>query len=121
MSGRQNAIDDTGGLGWLTVTSGTETLVSSQYYVADGSDIIIFVLPVTASFGDTYIIAGVGSGGWVVTQNDGQSINFGVASTTPGSGGYLLAVNPNDTVGLVCVAGNTTWNVFTVVGNLTVV
>jgi hypothetical protein len=106
---------------WIPVAS-TPYLMSPNYnYMANnGATLSTFVLPVTAAFGAVISVAGFSSGGWLITENSGQSINFGNLSTTVTTGS-LSSTNQNDYVKLLCVVANTTWNVIGSIGNLTIV
>ena len=99
----------------VTISSGT------KYVCSNGATETVFVLPAVAAFGATFEIAGSSSGGWTVTQNAGQVINFGNLVTTTGVDGSLSSTNENDYVRIVCVTANTTWNVIGSIGMLTVV
>jgi hypothetical protein len=107
---------------WTSVVASTQAIVPNMSYVCNnGASLITFTLPVTAAFGTIIQIAGLSSGGWTLAQNIGQSINFGSLATTTGIGGSLSSSNKNDFIRLLCVTANTTWNVISSVGNLTIV
>jgi hypothetical protein len=106
------------GMTWVDQTSST-TMLPNTYYVANSSSLLSFALPTTANFGDVFHVTGKGSGGWIITQNAGQQINFGDVSTTLGTSGYLENTNPYDSVTLVCVAANTAFVVYNCIGNVT--
>ena len=107
---------------WVNVASSTQAIIANMSYVCNnGASLITFTLPTTAAFGTIIQIAGFSSGGWTLAQNTGQSINFGSLATTTGVGGSLSSSNKNDFIRLLCVTANTTWNVISSVGNLTIV
>jgi hypothetical protein len=107
---------------WLLASSTPITMLPNYSYVTNnGATLSTFTLPTTAAFGTTLEISGVSSGGWTLTQEIGQSINFGNVSSTTGSSGSLSSMNQNDYVKLVCVSANTTWNVIGSIGMLTIV
>jgi hypothetical protein len=107
---------------WINVTSSPQNLVANLNYLSNnGASLITYTLPLTAAFGTVIQISGFSSGGWTLAQNAGQSINFGSLTTTTGAGGSLSSSNKNDYVRLLCVTANTTWNVISSIGNLTIV
>ena len=107
---------------WINVTSSPQNLVANLNYLSNnGASLITYTLPLTAAFGTVIQISGFSSGGWTLAQNAGQSINFGSLTTTTGVGGSLSSSNKNDYVRLLCVTANTTWNVISSIGNLTIV
>jgi len=102
--------------------SSSATLAANNRYVCDnGASLITFTLPVSAAVGDTFIIVGGSSGGWIVAQNASQFINFGTSSTTTGATGSLASSNRYDCVTLTCNTTNNGWTAYGVQGNLTVV
>lgn len=104
---------------WSSVsTSGSISANSGT--VATGGTLVTLTLPVTASLGATFFIVGIGAGGWKIAQNSGQIINFGNVQTTSGTAGSLASNNQFDSVFLVCTVANTTFNVISAQGNLTV-
>ena len=109
-----------GGFTWISVTAATQTLAPGDAYVADRASLITFSLPVTAAFGDAYIIAGHGAGGWTIAQNASQSIICGTSTTTVGVAGSVVSTNIADSIELVCISANTTWKALMWQGNPTV-
>ncbi len=59
--------------------------------------------------------------GWQITQAAGQQIFFGTTQTTLGGGGSLTSSATRDSIEIVCVVANLTWNVISSQGNITVV
>lgn len=108
---------------WSTVTSSTQAITANNGYVSnDGATLVTFTLPsvLSTNLGDTFIIVGLGSGGWKLVQNASQSIQFGSVSTTAGVTGYLASSNQFDNVKIVST-GTDTWAVLEAVGNITYV
>jgi len=104
---------------WSVVDSPT-TLDSQQGYFAEGGSTVAFALPLTASVGDTYIVANTNtSTGWTINQNAGQSIIYGSLTTTVGVGHGLSSNADGDTVRLVCYVDDTTWQAIDSFGNIT--
>jgi hypothetical protein len=111
----------TGNDPWTDVTGTTQTLAVNNGYAANNASLVTFTLPTTAAAGDKIEIAGKGAGGWLLAQNASQLIHLGSSVTTTGTGGSLASTNQFDTIILRCITANTTWTVFSVIGNLTVV
>jgi hypothetical protein len=107
---------------WTNVTATSVNFSENNGYVMNNNVTpVTGTLPITCAFGAIIEVAGQGNAGWIVAQNAGQQINFGNLSTTNGTGGSLLSTNLHDAVRLLCVVPNTTFNVLSVQGNLTVV
>jgi hypothetical protein len=99
------------GVGWNEVTTDTMT-VSNAGYTTNSASLIHLTLPATSSYGDVIFVAGLGSGGWQITQGVGQSIIYGNVSSTVGSGGSMQSTNQYDCVHLYCAVPNLTWQVY---------
>lgn len=110
-----------GGLSWNSVSGTTQTLAAGNAYVPSNGALTTFSLPTTAAFGDFFIICGLGSGGWTISQAAGQSIIVGNVTSTVGVGGSVASTLRSDSIQLVCVSANTTFKAFDLTGNLTVV
>lgn len=107
--------------GWTNVATSTQTCsVNGKYITNNGASLVTYTLPTTVAQGSVIQIAGFSSGGWTIAYGTGQSINMGSLSTTTTSGS-LSSTNKNDVVQLLCTVANTTWNVISSVGNLTIV
>lgn len=109
------------GVGWSEVTGTSQTAVVNTGYIANNAGLVTVTIPDTAAVGDIVHVVGKGAGGWKLAQNASENINFGNVTTTTGVGGYLASTNRYDTVSAVCTVANTTWTVFSSVGNLTYV
>lgn len=96
---------------WSTVTGTTQAMSASNGYVANNASLVTLTLPATASVGDTFIIVGLGAGGYRIAQRASQLIRFGSAVTTTGTGGSLSSTNQYDTIRIVCIVANTTFSV----------
>jgi len=106
---------------WNDVTSGSQTMVPNNGYVADFGTLITFTLPTTAAFGTLISVVGLNTGGWIIAQNSGQNIQFGNLSTTHGASGSLASTNQYDQVDLLCIVANLTWTIRGPISNLTIV
>lgn len=98
------------------VTGAAQNLSPNQNYIANRATLITFALPVVAAIGSIIEIAGLGAGGWIITQGAGQQIHIGSSATTSGAGGSLASTNRYDTIRLMCVTANT---IFTVLSGVT--
>jgi hypothetical protein len=111
-----------GGLTWSTVTGTTQAAAVNNGYIANNAGQVTVTLPSTSAVGDVVAVTGINNAtGWKVAQNAGNTIFFGSATTTPGTGGSLTSIATRDTVFLLCVTANAAWNVIDSIGNLTVV
>ena len=95
-----------------TNATGSIQMVVNHTYVVTGAT--TFTLPATASLGDIIYIASIpGSGGWTISQNDGQSIYLLDSSSTVGTMGGANSNPAGDFASptLVCIVGgsSTTW------------
>jgi len=109
-----------GGLTWSVVTGSTQAMTSNNGYIANRSGTVAFTLPTTSAVGDLIAVTGINTAtGWSISYTTNQQIFFGTASTTITSGS-LASINIRDTVYLVCVTANLTWNVVSSIGNITV-
>lgn len=111
-----------GGLTWTVVTGTSQSAAVNNGYIANNAGLVTVTLPATSAVGDTVAVTGINNAtGWKVAQNVGNQIFFGNQNTTAGAGGSLASTATRDTVYLVCMTANATWNVVTSIGNITVV
>jgi hypothetical protein len=107
---------------WNDVPGNSQTMVADNGYVADNAGLCTMTLPVTAAFGTILFVVGNGAGGWKIAQHAGQNIRLGSAgSTTVGTGGSLASTNQYDSIQLLCVVADTTWNSISMDGNITII
>lgn len=107
---------------WNVETGASVNMAVNNGYIANRSAATLAaLLPATAAVGDVVRVTGIDNAtGWRITQNAGQTIHLGTSATTTGAAGYLESTAIRDSVELVCVIANTTWNALSVVGNITV-
>lgn len=111
-----------GGFTWTVVTGTTQAGAVNNGYIANNAGLVTVTLPATSAVGDTIAVTGINNAtGWKIAQNAGNTIFFGSSSTTAGVGGSLASTATRDTVELVCMTANATWNVISAIGNITVV
>ncbi len=109
------------GLTWSVVTGATQAMTSNNGYIANRAGVVAFSLPTTSAVGDIVEVTGINTAlGWSISYTTNQQIFFGTSSTTITTGS-LASVNTRDSIRLVCVIANLTWNVLSSIGNITVV
>lgn len=109
-----------GGMTWSVITGASQAMSSNNGYIANRAGTVAFSLPITSSVGDVIAVTGINTAtGWSIAYAAGQQIFFGTQSATLTTGS-LASTNIRDTVFLVCVVANTTWNVISSIGNITV-
>jgi hypothetical protein len=106
---------------FTVISSTSATMVVNNGYAANNSSLVTLTLPATAAVGSEIRVTGLGTGGWQIAQNSGQLINFGSSTTTTGMGGSLSSTDQFDSIYLICVVANTTWNVMSSIGNIILV
>ena len=122
-AGATTTIDSTFGgidINEITVT-GPTSMVEDTGYIANNAAQVDLALPLTSALGSILKINGKGAGGWIISQNAGQTIHFLAQDTTTGVGGSLASSTQYDCVTIRCITATTDWVVESVVGNLTVV
>ncbi len=106
---------------WQVVAVNTP-IVTDNGYIANGAGTLTFSLPAVSVVGDEFAITGMNNAtGWQVTQGAGQQIFIGLTNTTLGAGGSLTSSATRDSIQCVCIVANTTWQVISMVGNITIV
>lgn len=107
-----------GGLTWNEiVVVGPTQMVINNGYVSNNGAAVQLLLPLTSVFGSILRIVGKGAGGWLITQNAGQSIVLEGDSTTAGVAGTLGSSASRDTVELLCTTADTVWTIIDGNGN----
>lgn len=107
-----------GGIMWteISVVGPTQMAIDNGYVTNNGAAVGL-LLPLTSAFGSILRVVGKGAGGWVISQNAGQSIVMEGSSTTGGVGGTLASSNARDTVELLCTTTDTVWTIIDGSGN----
>lgn len=109
-----------GGLTWTAVTGASQVMAVNNGYVANRAGTVAFTLPTTSAVGDIVAVTGINTAtGWSIAYTTNQQIFFGTSSCTLTTGS-LASINIRDTVFLVCVVANLTWNVIDSIGNITI-
>jgi len=98
-----------GGVKYTVVTADTQMAVNSGYITNKSASRAVMTLPATAAVGSVIRVVGLGSQGWSIAQNAGQTIHIVAASSTTGTGGSVASIERYDSIDLVCVVANTDW------------
>lgn len=99
----------TGGITYTGTASTTISAAVNNGYITTAGSLASITLPATAAVGDIVAVVGEGAGGWSLIANTGQTIKFIGATTS--SAGSFSSTSQYDTILVVCVVANTTWNV----------
>jgi len=119
-AGTLNLETATSGTAWSVIT-GDQTAVVNNGYICNKGSALLLALPTTSAAGTTLEVTGINTAlGWKITQAAGQQIFFGTSSTTAGATGFLQSSATRDSIKLVCVVANLTWNVLSSIGNITI-
>jgi hypothetical protein len=110
------------GFSWVPVTV-DGSFVNGNGVIVDKATLLTMTLPTIAAVGTQIGIQGtvVGAGGWTIAQNALQNIQLGDISSAVGIGGSVSSTLATDGIVLICVVANTTWQLVSANGNLTVV
>ena len=94
---------------WTTVTAGTlAAAINNGYVLNHASTACVVTLPATAAIGSKIAFRGLqGSGGWTITANTSQTIQFGNAVSS--SAGSWSSTDPGDDCDVECVVANSVW------------
>jgi hypothetical protein len=111
----------TGIVSWTVVTAASQGMIVNSGYIANNAGTITFSLPASSAVGSILRLTGINNAtGWQITQAAGQQVFFGTSSTTLGATGTLTSSATRDSVELVCVVANLTWNIVSSIGNPTI-
>lgn len=102
---------------WTPVITTTQAEAGKKYLTMSDARLMLR-LPQFCVMGKIIRVAGVGTGGWKISQNDGQTITFSDKTTIPGIEGYLQSGHHRDTAELLCVVENLEFQVISSVGTL---
>jgi hypothetical protein len=121
-SGNNVSFDVTGGgLVWNEIFIPSATLSADTGYIINTATLANLFLPVAIPQGSLISIVGKGVGGWKISQQPGQRMFNGSATTSFGIGGFLSSTFMRDCVELLCITANTEFQVLNEVGNITYV
>jgi hypothetical protein len=109
-----------GAMTWSVITGASQAMAVNSGYIANNAGQIAFTLPTTSAVGSLISVTGINNAtGWKVSYTTGQQIFFGTATATVTTGS-LTATATRDTITMVCVVADLTWNVISGGGNITV-
>lgn len=83
--------------GAVMVCTVDTTMQATGTYIVNGSALVTLKLPQSFSVGSEIRVVGIGTGGWKITQNDGQTIHS-ISSTTPGTSGSISSAAQYDNI-----------------------
>lgn len=108
---------------YQVISATTLAMVVNTKYLITAGTTCTMTLPATSSAGDVIVVAGAGgaSAGWSLTQNAGQSIEWGSLTTTVGASGHISSTDNSDGFTIVCVTANTFWALSQPQGNMTII
>ncbi len=108
------------GITWSVITADQTAAVNNGYICNKGSALLL-ALPTTSAAGTIVRVTGINTAlGFKVTQAAGQQIFFGTTQTTSGVTGFIQSSAIRDSIEMVCVVADLTWNVISSIGNPTV-
>jgi hypothetical protein len=106
---------------WSVITA-NQTAAVNNGYICNKAGTLALALPATAAIGSIIEVTGINTAlGWQITQATGQQIFFGTSSTTSGATGTITSSATRDSIKMVCVVANTTWNIISSIGSPTIV
>ena len=109
------------GEAWTNVTAASATIVPANGYTASNAGAVTLTLPVTAAYGSVFeVTTGTTAGGWIVAQNALQSIKYGNLTSTVGVTGSLASTMAGDSIRVLCIVANTTFQVLGSQGEINV-
>jgi hypothetical protein len=107
------------GMSWAVITT-SQTGAANHGYICNNAGTLVLTLPSTSAIGDMIAITGMNNAtGWQVAQNAANTIYYGTAITTSGTGGSLTSSATRDAITLVCISANANWQVISSIGNIT--
>ena len=106
---------------WSVITA-NQTAAINNGYICNKAGTLALALPSSAAIGSIIEVTGINTAlGWQITQASGQQIFFGTTQTTSGASGTLTSSATRDAIRIVCVVTDTTWQVLSSLGNISVV
>ena len=113
-----------GYLSWQNITTTSQPALPNTGYLANNAAPVTIILPTAPSLGSRVRVAGVGTGGWIIAQNAGQSIQTGAITagytnwnsltnwsptSAPGQNWYAIAASADGTRLAAAVYGGGIW------------
>ena len=94
-------------IAWSGVSGTTQAAAINSGYVIQNAAQTTVTLPATAPIGSVVSVRGLGTAGWILAANTGQTIK--VIGSTTSSGGSLTSAERYDSIDVTCVTADTTW------------
>ena len=94
-------------IAWSGVSGTTQAAAINSGYVIQNAAQTTVTLPATAPIGSVVSVRGLGTAGWILAANTGQTIK--VIGSTTSSGGSLTSAESYDSIDVTCVTADTTW------------
>jgi len=98
------------GMPFNAISGTTQAAAVFNGYIPTNASLTTIDLPATAAIGSIIAVQGLGTGGWTLVANSGQTIMLGEATTS--AAGSLSSVAASDSVWIVCVQADTVWSVY---------
>jgi len=109
------------GMTWSAISASQALAVNSGYICVAPGGALSLSLPATSIVGDSISVILDGATSFTITQGAGQQIRIGNVATTAGVGGSLASTQQGDSITMVCSVANLKWNIYSSMGNPTVV
>ncbi len=97
------------GFSVVEVTGTSQAVAVNTIYIANNGSLVTFTMPSTFALGAYVKVIGKGAGGWKMTANTGDFIQFGNTATS--SGGTIASSNRYDCMEFTGTTANDTWTV----------
>lgn len=115
------AASGSGGMTWTEVTGTSQAMVPGAGYIANNVGLVTLTLPTTMAVGDIIRVAGKSAGLFAIAQNASQLIHLQSSTTTTGVAGSLTALGQYNSLEILCITANTTFEIISSMGSFTVV
>lgn len=99
-------------------TNSTTTIAASNGYKVNSVSLVDLNLPLTMPENSFFRVVNLGSGGFRINQNSGQTIRFGNQTTTTGVGGSCTSIDIGDSIEVLCTIADTEFVILSAVGNI---
>ena len=105
---------------WVIVTDASITAVVNMGYITNRTSTPVQItLPDTFNIGDRILVMGLGNVGWTLVCGSGQTIKFGSLSTSVD--GSISSDITNSNIEVKGLVANTTWSLFSINSNPTII
>lgn len=108
-----------GALTWVTETTTSRTLTAGEGVIVNAASICTATIPATTAVGDTFSLTAKSASGFRLQCNTGQVLNIG-SDPTSSAGSITTTGATNQSITIVCITANTTFNATSIVGNFNI-